>query len=187
MSKRLSCLSTILLFMAVPAWAAEIEAVPSGTKDLSFIFFKGEIVKSDWQRFSQVSENIQHAVVTFVESPGGDLGTALALGARIRQRGYSTSAPNLCASACGLAWLAGVRRYMWPSSQIGFHAVYRKSSGAESGVGNALVGAYLTDLGFSLNVVRYVTTPRPSAVRWLSVRDAGALGISVETPQLRKN
>jgi hypothetical protein len=185
MGKPVSCLSAVLLFIVTPAFAAEIEAAPAGNGDLSFIFFTGEIVKSDWQRFSEVSENIPHAVVIFMKSPGGDLETALDIGALIRQRSYSTSAPDLCASACGLAWLAGFRRYMYPSSQIGFHAAYR-GAGVESGVGNALVGAYLTDLKLSLRVIRYITTPAPNTVQWLSIRDAMVLGISIETPPLEK-
>ena len=186
MGKCVSCLAAVILLTVTRAFAAQIETFsPPGQGDLSFIFFTGEIVKSDWQRFAEVSQNIPHAVVIFMKSPGGDLETALDIGALIRQRSYSTSAPDLCASACGLAWLAGFRRYMYPSSQIGFHAAYR-GAGIESGVGNALVGAYLTNLKLSLRVIRYITTPAPNTVQWLSIRDAMVLGISIETPPLEK-
>lgn len=50
-------------------------------------------------------------------------------------------------------------------------------------MGNALVGAYLNDLGLSPNAIRYITTPGPNDVQWLSIRDAIMIGINVETIQ----
>jgi hypothetical protein len=41
------------------------------------------------------------------------------------------------------------------------------------------VGVYLDRLGLSLDAVRYITTPGPDEIQWLSVRDALRIGISV--------
>jgi hypothetical protein len=88
---------------------------------------------------------------------------------------------TLCASACALAWLGGRPRLMKDTSKIGFHAAYVQSGQykRESGVANAVVGAYLTDMGLNVNAVRYITTPGPDEIQWLSVRDAIRVGIAV--------
>jgi hypothetical protein len=67
------------------------------------------------------------------------------------------------------------------SSKVGFHAAYSGSGQfkRESGVGNAIVGAYLNQLGLSLDPIAYITTPGPDEIQWLSVRDALRIGISV--------
>ncbi|UDL87755.1 hypothetical protein LGH82_21600 [Mesorhizobium sp. PAMC28654] len=49
----------------------------------------------------------------------------------------------------------------------------------ESGLGNALVGLYLGELGMGENVVRYVASAPPENMQWLSFRDASLLGIDV--------
>ena len=107
----------------------------------------------------------------------------LSIGANIRDKGYVTAVAEntLCASACALAWLGGDRRAMANSSKIGFHAAYVEAGQykRESGVDNAIVGAYLNQLGLSIDAVRYITTPGPDEIQWLSVRDALRFGISV--------
>jgi hypothetical protein len=78
---------------------------------------------------------------------------------------------------------------MTNTSKIGFHAAF-VSAGQyrlESGVGNAIVGFYLGRLGLSVDAVRYITTPGPDEIQWLSVRDALRIGInvySIETTML---
>jgi hypothetical protein len=69
----------------------------------------------------------------------------------------ATGVVDNCASACALAWLAGVKRFMGPKARVGFHAAFNKSSRQETGMGNALVGAYLTKLGLPLKAVIYIT------------------------------
>ena len=48
-----------------------------------------------------------------------------------------------------------------------------------SGSGNALVGAYLNQLGFSGDVIEYVTHAPPEKMGWLSEGAARALGLDV--------
>ncbi|WP_352672254.1 hypothetical protein [Mesorhizobium australicum] len=60
------------------------------------------------------------------------------IGAQIRINDHVTAvgANGECYSACGLIWVAGVRRYISPTSKIGFHAAYIEENGQykESGV-----------------------------------------------------
>jgi len=68
---------------------------------------------------------------------------------------------------------------MAAGAQIGFHAAYNVASGQETGVGNALVGAYLNKIGLPYEAVIYITQAAPSSMTWLSVSEAAKRGIDV--------
>jgi len=58
-----------------------------------------------------------------LNSPGGHVGVGTRLYDQIRARGLDTSANELCASACTLAYLGGAHRYIGRRARLGFHAV----------------------------------------------------------------
>ncbi|MDE2384632.1 MAG: hypothetical protein KGO53_08435 [Alphaproteobacteria bacterium] len=68
-----------------------------------------------------------------------------------------------------------------PHGQVGFHAASIKKDGTaqESGVGNALAGSYLNQLGLADSAVAYITSPPPDAIQWLTAEDANKIGIEV--------
>ena len=110
---------------------------------------------------------------------------ALAIARFIRVRGYTTFVANNqeCTSACGFIWLGGVRRVMEPDVRIGFHAAWVRSEtgGADvSSVANALVGAYMQEIGLSDVAIAYLTSAAPTQFNWLNRRNARALGIQFE-------
>jgi len=86
-----------------------------------------------------------------------------------------------CASACAVAWLGGVHRLLGTGSKVGFHAAYvlKGHKATESGPGNAVLGAYLYQLGLSEDAIVYVTQAEPSSMRWLSLEQAAQYGIDV--------
>src|SRR5262245_1164488 len=164
------------------ALAAEIATQPRGDGGLHIVLISGPLQRGDSQKFFEHTKPLSRAVVV-LRSPGGLLDEGLAIGEQIRQKGFASAVAEstLCASACALAWLGGRPRLMKETSRIGFHAAYVQGGSykREIGVGNAVVGAYLTDMGFNLSVVRYVTTPGLEEIQWLSTRDAIRLGIAV--------
>jgi hypothetical protein len=83
----------------------------------------------------------------FLQSDGGSVLAGIEIGEAIRLKGFQTLVVERCASACALAWLGGTQRFMKAGAQIGFHAAYDSDSRRESGVGNAMVGAYLNRIG----------------------------------------
>ena len=87
--------------------------------------------------------------------------------------------PLMCASACALAWLGGIPRLMGANTHIGFHAAYNPRSGQEAGVANALVGAYLSQLGLPDKAVIYATQAPPNSMTWLTLPEARQVGIDV--------
>lgn len=164
----------------VAVHAADINRIRIGGLGLDMITVKGAIVHGDAAVFSRVTSDSNQAIVV-LSSEGGAVVDALAIGRETRRRNFATSvAPrNLCASACALIWLAGARRYAEDGSSIGFHASYIEKDGVmlESGVANALVGAYVNQLGLSDQVVAYVTSAPPKGMLWLTRDDAARLGV----------
>jgi ATP-dependent protease ClpP protease subunit len=138
----------------------------------------GEIEFGDLETFQSKTNSLNDATVV-LRSSGGRLVPAIRIGETIRSKGYSTYVDEHCASACALIWLAGQPRYMSPSAQIGFHAAYNENSGQEGGMANALVGAFLTKMELSYEVVIYATVAAPDSMKWLTPADAKRLGIDV--------
>ena len=172
----------LLLVFAAPGWAAQMDV--RGTPNGSWIFIRGPLLADDGARFKRLLATTADAAVVALESDGGRLIAGLAIGTAIRERQLTTIVQDFarCASSCALAWLGGTRRYMAASARIGFHAAYlvgADRSVSESGVGNALLGAYLNRLGLSDRAVVHITAASPTQITWLTLRDARALDIEV--------
>jgi hypothetical protein len=152
------------------------------TRDKFFggISIKGEVVPGDDLVFKNVTNGMTNATV-FLESPGGNALVAIAIGRLIRARGYYTHVTaGSCASACGLIWLGGRQRSIGSTGRVGFHAVYNAHTLQEVGTGNALVGAYLNELGLSDAAIYYITHKPPTDMQWLTASDANKVGIDAE-------
>ncbi|WP_292119491.1 hypothetical protein [Mesorhizobium sp.] len=179
------CFAATLL--AGHANAAAIEKGPpqaAGSPDL--ITITGVIEPQDDLRFNQVAATTGNAIVV-LNSEGGAVLPALEIGRSIRLKGFATAVASdtLCASACALTWLAGTPRLAGQSANIGFHASYVVKDGtpSETGVGNALIGAYLNQLGLSQDAIVFVTSAPPEGMAWLSGEKAGELGVQFATYQ----
>jgi len=154
---------------------------------LEVISIAGEIVGGDATKFKRLAAATAGKVVVTLDSYGGKVLDGLMIGEAIRSAGFATAVTSgsTCASVCGLIWLAGEPRYVGQSGRIGFHAAYTQSDdddeARETGAGNALVGAYLTNLGMPYKVVVFATSAPPAEMSWLHREDAQKLGIRVET------
>ncbi len=173
------------LLAATPARAATF-VINAGEPPV--VVVSGEIVPGDGERFADRVQSLDRAIVALA-SPGGSVLSGLRMGQLIHDRGFSTLVPDraVCASACGLVWLAGKRRFMEPEARIGFHAAYivRRGRAQESGAGNALIGAYLSRLGLTDRAILYVAQAAPDDMTWLTPSAAGRLGLdlTVLTPR----
>lgn len=160
--------------------AAEITTAV--VSDKQFIIVDGEFQTGDDKKFKNLAITFDDAVV-LLNSEGGLAQVGMEIGRTIAIKGFSTAvgANGLCASSCGLVWLAGHERFLTTSSRIGFHAIYTVPDGKPevSSDGNAIVGGYLRQLGFSDPIIIYVTQAVPNSMHWLSISDANRLGLSV--------
>jgi hypothetical protein len=162
------------------AQAAIISVEPSVSGRPALVLVGGDLEPDDGDEFRSKTSFLSKAIVAF-RSDGGSVVSGIQIGESIRLKGFTTAVIGTarCASACALAWLGGIRRLMSPEARIGFHAAYNLE-GQETGVGNALIGAYLNKIGLPYAAVIYITKASPDSMTWLSVADAEKRGIDVE-------
>jgi hypothetical protein len=177
---RASIFGAALIATIGAAKAATISVLPFGSTGITMIMIDGELLLNDYEKFRQKASTISKALVVF-QSDGGNAIAGIEIGKLIRLRNFSTLVSDnmRCASACALAWLGGTHRFMGATARIGFHAVYMRDTGQEAGAGNALVGAYLSQIGLRDIAVYYITQAAPTSMTWLSFADAQKVGIDV--------
>lgn len=160
--------------------AAEVAGVTHAGR--SVIRLTGEIKAGDYDLF-QKQMDLTPGVDVELSSDGGQTEEALAIGRLIRLNKSTTIVPDgkSCASACGLIWLAGEKRVVAGSGEVGFHATYIDDDYMDvSPDGNALVGAYLAELGYGSAVIVYATRAEPNDMRWLTPADSQFLALAME-------
>jgi hypothetical protein len=144
----------------------------------AFVWIEGDIEMGDNDKFLSVLKTLSKKPLgVFLDSRGGNVGAALNIGIMIRRLQLSTIANHQCASSCGLIWLAGTPRVVFDNSYVGFHGVYNKDTGQTTSDGNAVVGAYLSQLGFGYETIRYLTKEAPDSMEWLDSAKAKQYGI----------
>jgi hypothetical protein len=181
---RKTCLAHLVFMLAAltaSANAATIDIHPMGLGAPDLIVVDGELVLEDAGRFQRVAARTSKAVVAF-SGPGGNAVAAVVIGETIRLRNFASVVleGDLCVSGCAIAWLGGVRRFRGRRARIGFHSARDLHSGNVSGIGNAIVGAYMHRIGLSTQAVRYLTAAAPDKMAWLTLADAKTHGIDVE-------
>ena len=141
----------------------------------------GRFEAGDEIKFRTQVGRLTKAVVV-LNSDGGNTQAGIEIGKTIRLKSFATAVLDnfRCASACALAWL-GSPRFMQRGAQIGFHATYiiRGGQPSESGVGNAVVGSYLTQVGLSEAAIVYISKAAPTQLTLLTFQDAQRIGIEV--------
>jgi hypothetical protein len=180
---RIVCAVVFWLVALTVAKAADIVVKPlEGGSTL--IAIDGELELGDIDSFRAKAEPLPVGRTTVeFRSKGGRLLAGIRIGAQIRAKKFNTVVPDggQCASACALAWLGGARRFVGEHSSVGFHTAYILKTGgpAESGPGNAILGAYLNQLGLSEEAILYITYAAPTSVHWMSLEEAAEYGIAV--------
>lgn len=191
------CFGNLLKFVAISVLlttksviAADISVSTTGNASgskQSIVQISGDMAVDDILRFKQISKSLPPQTIVRFDSPGGSVLAGIEIGKVIASSGFATSVYDTCASSCALAWLAGAPRILAASARVGFHLAYKSDMDkTESGAGNALVGSYVTGLGFGDNVVRYITSAAPDEMQWLSSRDADLLGIDIVVSDRRE-
>jgi hypothetical protein len=168
-----------ILFVTTPAVAATVTVRPETPDRPIVVVVEGSLAAFDEDQFAAKTAPLSSAFVAF-SSDGGSLVAGLRIGEAIRRKRFSTIVPDgrRCASACALAWLGGVERFIGISGKISFHAAYDAASD-ESGVGTAVVDAYLSKIGLPYEAVIYITQTASNEMTWLNMSDAAQRGIRV--------
>jgi hypothetical protein len=171
----------IALFAPQAAGAANIEVKPLETT-AALVMVEGDLELGDIEVFRSKVAALSKATVAF-RSDGGSLLAGIRIGMMIRVKNFTTIVPDAaqCASACAVAWLGGAHRFLGAGSKVGFHAAYVQKAGmtTESGPGNAVLGAYLDQIGLPEDAIVYITQAAPSSMKWLNMEEAAQHGIDV--------
>jgi len=175
-------LAIVASLLAPPeAGAANIDVKPvDGAAAL--VIVEGDLELTDIDVFRSKVAALSKATVAF-RSDGGSLLAGIRIGMLIRVKNFTTIVPDAaqCASACAVAWLGGAHRFLGVGSKVGFHAAYVQKAGAntESGPGNAVLGAYLDQIGLPEDAIVYITQAAPNSMKWLNMEEAAQHGIDV--------
>jgi len=121
--------------------------------------------------------------VVILNSFGGSLLDGLDIGEFVKESGYTTfvRSGDKCASACAYIWVAGSTQY-YPKegkASIGFHGSYMARLNKDGSInekvkpeadpgGNAIIGAYLHQLGFNFKTISALASAGPSEMFWLT-------------------
>lgn len=170
-----------VMAFAMPALAADIQYQKSSNGDGGYITLIGDIQKGDADKFRALAAG-KKADTVFLSSQGGSLSEAMEIGRIVSISSYTTIVmdDDWCSSACALIWIAGAKRFAQPKAHIGFHAGYTVDNGKPmtSGMANALIGRYLTQLNLSAEAIVFATSANPDNMAWLDVSNPGSEGIS---------
>jgi hypothetical protein len=163
---------------------AYTDACSGGQKGCTSFVIQGEIALGDEAKFESEVKRVwgeTQSAVVILDSDGGDIVPAMAIGRSIRKLGIGTHVQFKCISACAMIWVAGKNISALGTARVGFHAVYRKEGNnvREFGAGNALVGAYYAELGFNSEAIYAMTSTAPQSMMWLKTSQATKLGINL--------
>lgn len=121
------------------------------------LYATGEVGGDDFLSFKAQLAQPGLRRLVLVDSPGGDLWTALTVGEAVRGAGLDTVAVGRCMSACSVLFVAGKSRSFGTgrvpgNSLLGIHGGYEIDSGRQAfGVGTALYAFFRRQLGEAMN------------------------------------
>lgn len=170
-------LLVLLGLMAGPLRAAEFTVLESG-RGADAVVVRGSIEAGDAATLDRIMKRPGGIAFVMLDSIGGDLVEALAMGRMVYRGGARTVAGPwaVCASACALIWAAGIERLMSVDALIGFHTSYSGPQNEASDKGNTLIGSYLRDLGYGWGTVDFCLEAAAQDMQWLSPEGGWRLG-----------
>jgi len=156
----------------------------------------GTILPGSAESFAAEIDSYGEYVKTVVlDSPGGSVADALAMGRLIRERGFATAvkAGGLCASSCPLVFAGGVERLADPAAAIAVHQIYAATpsdtplASRLAAAGNAMsdaqsmtaqISRYLIEMGVDGEVwLRALETP-PDRLSYFTPADLTRLKLA---------
>jgi hypothetical protein len=153
---RLVAILVTLFLVAIPA-KADVALWPHPVPGWTVIQVYGEIKPDDFATFERYTVWADPAAtLVIVTGPGGNLGAAVGIGARIHAKKLIVGAMGSCASSCALIWIGGEtgRKFLYqptpglPFTLLCFHQAHLPGDLRASASGTAATGKYLAALGY---------------------------------------
>jgi hypothetical protein len=143
-----------------------IELATGGRLELT-----GTIDPGSAERFAaEIAARGEYVETVVLDSPGGSVVDALAMGSLIHEEGLATEVPagSLCASSCPLVFAGGARRIATPDSAIGVHQVYAAAiSGGPLSAMNAFGIAMSDAQTTTADIIDHLTLTGVDPALWL--------------------
>lgn len=170
-----------------------VEVVPRSTsgvfRDATVVYLDGEIDSDAPGRLSRALDRVDGKILVWLSSPGGNLFAGMQLGRILRQRGAwtyiinpRTLLPGECYSACGLAFLGGIRRFSDHGARYGVHRASLQAGRATGGRDlapdlSAAIDSYIREMGVDGRLLDLWKRAGPDGMYVLSRQEAEDLRV----------
>lgn len=155
------------------------------------LLLEGTIQQGSADRLSaELAERGEYVKSIALNSPGGIVQEALAMGELIRVGGYTTSVANgaLCASSCPLILAAGVERHVSPGAAVGVHQIYALAGDpsqpaqamSDTQVVTATIARYLDGMGISHEVWLHALETPPQKLYYFTLAEMTDYGLATD-------
>lgn len=123
-------LTAILIFTALPVWAAKLTDFQSPRLKGDVLYIHGRLNSHIYDYLTREKQRLAQVRIVDLNSLGGNMEWALMIANRLRTMNVTTrlSENSFCASACVFLFGAGVKRIAAPGTWFGIHAA-RLSAG----------------------------------------------------------
>ncbi|KQX38894.1 hypothetical protein ASD04_09620 [Devosia sp. Root436] len=144
----------------------EIVLAPGGELRLT-----GSIDVGSATRFAaEIAARGEYAETVVLDSPGGSVVDALAIGSLIHEKGLATkvAAGSLCASSCPIIFASGARRIASADAAIGVHQIYAAALAADPQNALRVAGTAMSDAqSTTAEIIGHLTKTGVDPALWL--------------------
>jgi PAN domain len=167
--KSIFCFFFAVLVFTQSSSSAEIRVDKELFQGYPVIRIDGPIDVGDDLVFQSDASKFDKALV-FLSGQGGAIEPALAIGKSIRERNFFTIVPTNadCAALCGIAWLGGVKRFVFVGGRVDFHGPFDNPKKEMINSKSAdMLGNYLKNLNILQGVIAHITCAPERRVSWI--------------------
>lgn len=179
--------TVIMVLVAGSSLGADVTFLPDDERGPAQCMLNGEIMSSD---IAAVTAALRQGCPTFyINSPGGDVDTALEIGKRIRAAAIpvAVGSHDACASACVFLYAAGVQRV--PYGPVYIHRPYLLGTGGSYTQTQATyadldrrVRAYLKSMNVNPGLLDEMMRVPPEQSRALGLKEMERYGMGLFDP-----
>lgn len=149
-------------------------------KSAGVLELTGTIDPGAFDRFAaEVEARGEYIAAVALNSPGGSVNDAIAIGKLIREKGYATGVARgaLCASSCPLVLASGATRTAEPEAAVGVHQIYARVAAGDLPTGAQAAGEAMSDAQKTTAIItRHLSAMGVDPALWLH---------ALETPPTR--
>lgn len=144
----------------------EITLAPGGQLRLT-----GSIDLGSATRFAaEIEARGEYVQTVVLDSPGGSVVDALAIGSLIHEKGLATkvAAGSLCASSCPIIFASGAERIASPDAAIGVHQIYAAAMSGDPQNALRMAGTAMSDAqSTTAEIITHLTDAGVDPALWL--------------------